>query len=725
MTRAVARYWLGIDIGGTFTDFALFDTARGELIGLKVPSTPPAFAEAVRAGLDQLASEHGIDLGEIATVVHGTTIAVNTLIQRTGARLGLLVTEGFRDVLELQRLRLPNPFDLDGSRPLPLIPRSRVAEVRERLRADGRIDTPLDAESAREAVRHLVALEIEGLVISLLHAYRNPAHERQARAIAEAAAPGLPVSNSADVWPQAREYERTALAALDAYVQPQVRRYLEGFEQALATRGVRAAPYVTKSNGGIMPVAAAREQTVATLLSGPASGVIGAAYVASQAGLPSVITLDVGGTSADIAVVEHGRPRMSTSEHIGGVPVMMPVVGVTAIGAGGGSVAWVDDVGVPKVGPRSTGAHPGPACYGRGGTEATLTDAFLVCGFLDAEHFLGGRMPLHRGLAEAAIARFADPLGMTPHEAAESVVRVAVSNMYAEFTKILSRAAVDPRDFALVAFGGAGPVVGALLAREVGIPTVFVPRSPGTLCALGAISADIVSDAVRTVHRRLERAPLPATSTAVGVFAPAPPRHPPHDDSLAALLGDKRGEVSVLDPAGLREEYDALRAELAEWLAQHGAGAGHATFRHAADMRYVGQSYEIEVPVEPDWLAPGGGAPLLAAFHQAHERVYGHADREAPAEIVNLRVQLRAARPRVPPGEIPARATPPAPRATRRIWLDGRPIEARVFDRAALGRGTRLTGPAIVEQPDTTVLLPADHVGEVDRFGNLIIRREG
>jgi N-methylhydantoinase A len=676
--------WLGIDIGGTFTDFACFDTRTGELIGLKVPSTPPDFGEAVRDGLERLAAEHGLDLRAIATVVHGTTIAVNTLIQRTGARLGLLVTEGFRDVLELQRLRLPNPFDLDGVRPLPLVPRARVAEVRERLRADGRVDTPLVEDSVREGTRRLAGQDVEGLVVSLLHAYRNPAHERQARTVAEATVPGLPVSLSAEVWPQAREYERTALAVLDAYVQPKVRRYLDGFEQALTARGIPATAHVTKSNGGIMPVAAARRQTVATLLSGPASGVIGAAYVAGAAGLPHVITLDVGGTSADMAVVEDGRPRSSTSEHIGGVPVMMPVVGVTAIGAGGGSIAWVDEVGVPKVGPQSTGAQPGPACYGRGGTDATLTDAFVVSGFLDPERFLGGRMPLQRALAEEALGRFGGRLGMATDEAAESVVRVAVSNMYAEFTKILSRAAVDPRGFALVAFGGAGPVVGALVAREVGIPTVFVPRSPGTLCALGAISADVVTDAVRTVHTRLEGA------------------------TLEALLAP----------------YDALRAELADWLARHGADAGPAVYRLAADMRYVGQSYEIEVTVDPAWLVTGGGPALLAAFHQAHERAFGHADREAPAEIVNLRVQLRAARPRVPLAEIAAAAAPLAPRTTRRIWLDGRPAEAAVFDRAALGRGARLTGPAIVEQPDTTVLVPAGHTGDVDRFGNLWLRRE-
>ena len=678
------RYWLGIDIGGTFTDFSVFDRRTGALTGLKVPSTPHEFAAAVRTGLAELASEHGIDPAEIGTVVHGTTIAVNTLIQRSGARLGLLVTEGFRDVLELQRLRLPNPFDLDGARPLPLIPRSRVAEVRERLRADGSVDTPLDEQSAREAVQRLGEPDVEGLVVSLLHSYRNPAHEQRVRAVAGQAAPALPVSLSSEVWPQAREYERTALAVLDAYVQPKVRRYLQGFEEALAARGVPATPHITKSNGGIMPVAAARTQTVTTLLSGPASGVIGAAYVAGQAGLPNVITLDVGGTSADLAVVEGGRPRWSTSEHVGGVPVMMPVVGVTAIGAGGGSIAWVDEVGIPKVGPQSTGAQPGPACYGRGGKDATLTDAFLVCGFLDPERFLGGRMPLHRELADEAVARFAGPLGTTPDEAAESIVRVAVSNMYAEFTKILSRVAVDPRDFALVAFGGGGPVVGALVAREVGIATVFVPRSPGTLCALGALSADIVTDAVRTVHARLESA----------------------------------------SPAMLRAGYDALLAELTDWLARHGGDAASPAFGLAADMRYVGQSYEIAVPLEPAWLADGGLPSILTAFHQAHERAFGHADREAPTEIVNLRVQLRAGRPRVPLAETPSVSGPVTPRTTRRLWLDGRRVNAHVYEREALGRGARLAGPAIVEQPDTTVLIPDGYGGEVDRFGNLLLRRD-
>ena len=679
----MGRYWLGIDIGGTFTDFTLYDTETHHVTGLKVASTPPHFARAVEDGLDRLAGEHRIDPGAIDVVVHGTTIAVNTLIQRTGARLGLLVTEGFRDVLEIQRLRLPNPLDLYGNRPEPLIPRARVAEIRERLRAGGQVDTALDEATVTTAARQLAEQGVEGLVISFIHAYRDASHERRARALAEAAAPRVPVSASHEVWPEAREYERTALAVMNAYVQPKVRRYLEGFEAALTARGVPAVPYVTKSNGGIMPVAAARSETVSTLLSGPASGVIGAAHVATAAGLGNLITLDVGGTSADIAVVEDGRPRYSTAEHIGGIPVMMPVVGVTAIGAGGGSVAWVDEVGVPKVGPQSTGASPGPACYGRGGKDATLSDAFLVCGFLDPDRFLGGRMRLDRTLGEEAVQRFADRLGMSLHEAAESVVRVAVSNMYAAFTKMLSRAGVDPRDFALVAFGGAGPLVGSLLARDVGIPTVFVPRSPGTLCALGAITTDILNDAVRTVHGRLDALDLPA----------------------------------------LAREQRALEALLLAWVDEHRIAVESVAFRHGADMRYVGQSYEIEVPVDPEWLAANEQRRLLEAFHRAHERVFGHADPHAPVEVVNLRVQLRGVRPRIPLVEVAA-GTGAVPTGVRRVWLDGRPAQAQVYERASLGGGDRVVGPAIVEQADTTVLVPAGDVAMVDRFGNLLIRRE-
>ncbi len=679
----MGRYRLGIDIGGTFTDFTVFDRETGRLIGLKVASTPGRFADAVRTGLERLAADHGVVLRELEAVVHGTTIAVNTVIQRTGARLGVLLTEGFRDLLDLQRLRLPNPLDFNSGRPVPLVARRYVAEIPERVLADGRVAVPLDEAAVAAAARRLRDSGVEGLVVAFLHSYRHPAHEQRAKAVIGETVPGLPVGASSDVWPQAREYERAALAVIDAYVQPKVRRYLEDFCDVLSSHGIDVTPFVTKSNGGIMPVAAARQFTAPTLLSGPASGVIGAAYVAHHAGLDNLITLDVGGTSADIAIVEGGRPRYSTTEHIGDFPVIMPVVGVSSIGAGGGSVAWVDEFGVPKVGPQSMGSNPGPACYGLGGTDATLTDAFLVCGFLDPDHFLGGRMRLDAGRAREAVGRLATTTGTTGESMAENLVRVAVSTMYAEFSKVLSKAAVDPREFALVAFGGAGPLVGCLVARELGIPLVFVPRSPGTLCALGAISADVLNDAVRTVH----------------------------------------AAVTAADMGALGREYAALETHLRRWVAEHRIVAGQTSFRWSADMRYVGQSYEIEVEVDRRWLDAGRREALVAAFHAAHERTYGHADRRAEAEIVDIRVQVRGAMPKVTLPEVTRGAGSPCAEGRRTIRLDGAAVTADVYRREALGQGDAIRGAAVVEQDDTTVLVPPGFVSETDRWGNLLIRR--
>jgi N-methylhydantoinase A len=677
----MSRYRLGIDIGGTFTDFSVFDVATRRMIALKTPSTPPDFAAAVRDGLARLVADHAVDPREIGTVVHGTTIAVNTVIQRTGARVALLVTRGFRDLLEIQRLRIVNPSDFNSNRPAPLIARADTFEVDERVLADGSVEQPLDEARVAEVGRELRRRGIEAAVVAFLHAYRNPAHERRARQILASVAPAIAVNASSDVWPQAREYERASLAVIDAYVQPKVTSYLDEFCRVLVEREVPAVPYVTKSNGGIMPVVAARRFTVATLLSGPASGVMGAAHVASAAGVTDCITLDVGGTSADIAVIESGRPRTSSAEHIGDFPVIMPVVGVSSIGAGGGSVAWVDEIGVPKVGPQSMGSQPGPACYGHGGNEATLTDAFVVCGYVDPERFLGGRMRLSRDLAQEAVGRVADALGASVPEAAESIVRVAVSTMYAEFSKIISKNAVDPRDFALVPFGGAGPLVGCLVAREMGMRLVFVPRSPGTLCALGAIAADVLNDAVQSVRMRLDA-----------------------------------------DLASLSPRYRDLETQLSAWLAEHRLSPLATQFRRTADMRYVGQSYQIEIEVDPAWLTAGRADALAAAFHRGHERMYGHADERAPAEIVDIRVQMRGTMPAVTLHDVPQGTGRPRPRARRSILLDGRSTMAEVFTRADLGRGDRIAGPAIVEQDDTTILLPAAFEGTVDRHGNLHVR---
>jgi N-methylhydantoinase A len=678
----VTRYRLGIDIGGTFTDFSLLDEATGELAGFKSPTVPGEPARGVLDGFRALVAERGLDPGAIAYLVHGTTIGINTVIQRNGAALGLLVTEGFGDVLEIQRLRLASPVNFTATRPAPLVPRYRVAEVAERILADGTVDTALDREQLlREATRLVEREGVEALVVAFINAYRAPAHEAEARKVLAERFPSLPVTCSHEVWPQIREYERTTAAVLSAYVRPRVERYLGHLEQELARAGVRVPLYITKSNGGVTTARDARQATAQTMLSGPASGVIGAAAACLPAGYRDLITFDMGGTSADIALVRDGQPVYSTEETVGDFPVVMPVVGVSSIGAGGGSVAWLDPVGVLKVGPRSAGADPGPACYGRGGTEPTLSDAFLLCGFLNPENFVGGRLRLHPGAAAAALQPLGAALGLDAHEAAEAVVEVATANMYAAFSNVLARHGLDPRDFALVAFGGAGPIEACFLAEEFHIGRVVVPPSPGTLCAQGAMTADVKSDYVRTLHRRLS-----ATS--------------------GTLLGAECAE---------------LEARARRWLAEEAPAVAASQVAFGADCRYVGQAFQIEVPLEPAWLAEGATDRLRAAFHDLHQRLYAHADRAADVELIDLRATITGTTPKPAARPVPAATGPAVPAGRRPIHYRRRRHDAAVYLRRDLRAGHRLDGPAIVEQEDTTTLVPAGFRAEVDPFGNLVI----
>ena len=679
----MGRYRLGIDIGGTFTDFCLLDEVTGELLGFKSPTQPDDPGRGVLKGLEAFAAEHRFDPRDIAYLVHGTTIAVNTVIQRNGAALGLLVTSGFGDVLEIQRLRLPSPVNFTATRPRPLIPRYRVGEVTERILADGTVDTPLDRERLAAEARRLVEREgAEALVVSLLNAYRAPQHEADAKKVLAELYPGVPVTCSHEVWPQIREYERTIVTILGAYVRPRVVRYLETLERALAAVGVRVPLYITKSNGGVTTARDARQATAETLLSGPASGVIGASYVCHLAGYDDLITLDMGGTSADIALVRGGQPVYSTDEVVGDFPVVIPAVGVSSIGAGGGSIAWLDQLGVLKVGPRSAGADPGPACYGRGGQEPALSDAFLLCGFLNPTNFVGGRLRLYPEAAAAAIHPLAARLGLTADEGAEAIVEVATANMYAAFSNVLARHGIDPRDFSLVAFGGAGPIEACFLAQEFHIPRVVVPPSPGTLCALGAMTADVKSDYVKTLHRR---------------------------------LSGMRGRA-------LAAECAELEARARHWLREEAPAVGSSAVRYSADMRYVGQAFEIQVPIDPAWLGDADLDRLRDAFHDQHDRLYAHADRAADVELIDLRATIVGATPKPAFREAGRGAGAAKPVAHRPIHYRKQRYDAAVHHRRELLAGQHIEGPAIVEQEDTTTLIPAGFRGEVDRLGNLVIQ---
>jgi N-methylhydantoinase A len=612
-------------------------------------------------------------------------LALNTLLQRTGARCGLLVTEGFRDVLELQRLRLPDPHGFYADKPRPLIARRHVREVSERLLADGRVYRDLDRDGLLRAAAELVEEGVEALVVGFLHAYREPRHEREAATLLRERFPEVAVTISSDVWPQQREYERILLTVVNAYVGGALGRYFGALATELRDEGVPCAPLTTTSNGGVMSVAAAADLPVQTLLSGPASGVRGAMFVGASAGHDKLVTFDLGGTSADIAVVD-GRLPYATENVIGEFPMIMPVVDLASIGAGGGSLAWTDPQGVLKVGPTSAGADPGPAAYGRGGTQATLTDAYLAVGILDPSAFLGGEMPLRRDLAVAALADVAEPLGRTPVEAAEAIVRVATSNMYAELLPLMARKGIDPQEFALIAYGGAGPTHAFLLAREVGIPTVLVPPHPGTLCALGCLIADVQGDVIRTVH----------------------------------------AAVRDLDDARIAGTYREMADEARAWLDRQGVQRTSLSYRLGADARYHGQSFETPVELDggltPDDL--GGAAPLallVDRFHAGYEAIYGYADGAAEVEIINLRLTIigRTPKPTLPT-LLPADG-PPSSSGLRSVHLDGT-ARATVYRREDLLAGHVFEGPAIVEQYDTTSYVPAGYRVHVDATGTLVAR---
>jgi N-methylhydantoinase A len=670
---------IGVDIGGTFIDFCLFDERSNRLHSLKVLTTPEEPGREVMDGLTILQQRHGLDPARISSFVHGTTIGINTVIQRKGARLGLFTSEGFEDVIELGRLRLPDMYSLFCSRPEQLIPRDRVFGIAERTRADGSEQAALDEDAVRNAIARARAKQVEGIVIAFLNAYRNPAHERAAKAIVEREAPELFVFCSTEIWPVIREYERSTTVILNGYVHPRVDRYLHSLERALRERGVLVAPMITKSNGGIMNAAFGRTACVNMLLSGTASGVIGASFLARQAGVANVLTLDIGGTSADVALVIDGNPQFGMGETIGEFPLYVPSVSVSSIGDGGGSIAWVDGFGVLKVGPESAGSSPGPACYGRGGDRATITDAMAVCGFLGHAPLAYSSVAMDRRRAEKVVDRLARQLGLGVREAAEAIIKVAISGMFVEVNKQIARYGVDPADFTLLPFGGAGPMLGCLLARELGMSRIMIPHRPGVVSALGGLIADVKSDFIRTVFVDAEPGAMPL----------------------------------------LREAFAALRAEAERWLRHDQGFGGPAVCSLSADMRYRGQSFEIEVPIEDRWVTSGDIAALVAAFHRQHSLIYDFSDEAAKVQIINLRLVIAgvAALPQFT--EQVRNAGEPAPEKHIDVWYGGESRNLPLYLRERLRYGHGLNGPAVIAQEDTTICIPAGFGGSIDAHGNL------
>jgi len=678
------RLRIGIDVGGTFTDFVMADAITGRVALFKEPSTPDDPSRALLEGLQRFLAQEQMSATDVSGLVHGTTIGLNAIIQRRGARIGLIVSKGYRDILEIARCRMPSSFDLHAAKETPLVPRSRIIEIDARFSSDGALTRRPDAAELDRVAAEIAALGLDAAALMLINGYTDPEAEAGiAAAISERVAP-LAITSAAEIWPEIREYERTLVACLNAYIQPLTAQYFARLTQGLKAMGVTAPLLVTASNGGSLSVGSAVARPVETILSGPASGVMAAVRQAGQSDLSNIITFDMGGTSSDMAVATGRAAELATRTDIGGLPLVLPVVDVNAIGAGGGSVIWADAQGVLKVGPQSAGADPGPVSYGRGGTEPAVTDCYIAMGFIDPSRFGGGRMPLDAGTAIAALDAVAGRIGLPdgPDRAAqlaEGALAVASAGMAGSLFRTMAERGLDPRNFVLLPFGGAGPTHANLLAEEIGITRIIVPQSAGAYCAMGAAGADLRRDFVRSL-----RVALSDAST---------------DDALAIF--------EALEGAGdawLTEELPDLRAH---------------RFERSADMRYRGQAYELRVVLD----GASETAAFAGAFHAEHERIYGFRDDEAVVEIGTIRLAaigegqpLAASRATGTAGAAPCRTHRP-------VFHKGQWHQASVYDREGLGEGARISGPAVIEQPETTTLVLPGWAARVDAQGNLVLER--
>lgn len=677
-------WFIGVDVGGTFTDFYAVDRENARVVVHKTPSTPHNPAEAILAGLDTLATANGIPAEAITRLAHGTTVATNALIQRKGAPVAVITTEGFRDLLEIGRQIRPKMYDLKADAPPPLVPRKHRFEVRERMMADGTPRIALEDAAIDAAIDQVEASGAEAVAVCLLFAFLNPEHERRIGERLAERLPNVAVSLSSAVQPEFREYERFSTATLNAYLQPLIGRYMRHLGKELENRAPRARLGINQSSGGLMSVGRAAEFPVRTALSGPAAGAVGAAHVARLAGKPNVITLDMGGTSADVALIREFEAEVGFGREVAGFPVRLPIVDVDTVGAGGGSIAWFDRDGLLKVGPASAGAVPGPACYGRGGTEPTVSDANLVLGRLSGT-LIGGAMTLDRGRAEEAIKPVAERLSFSIEKTADGILGIVTANMVRAIRTVSVERGHDPRDFVLMPFGGAGALHAGDVARALDMAEIVVPPAPGILCAQGLVVSDLKEDFVATAR--------------------------------VALTEASRDEIDAA--------IAPLHAAAEAWFEAEGIAPSRRRLRLAIDLRYVGQNFELLVPTdETDGTAPSLPEidELKRQFFDAHEKTYGHFTADDPIETVNLRLTAVGEADRIPPPTVASDDSQhPTPASRRPVWFDGAEHDTPVYDRATLAPGHRFIGPAIVDQLDaTTVVHPGDTVS-VDAALNLII----
>lgn len=674
---------IGIDVGGTFTDFTLLDERSGSVKFHKVASTPEDPSRAIQQGIADLLHLHGIAPAAIGHVGHGTTVATNLIIERRGAPTGLITTRGFRDVLELGRQVRPHLYDYTVDKPPVLVRREHRLEVNERCNAQGDILQLLDDAEVAEAVHKLQAEGMRAVAVCFLHSYRNPEHERRARAVIERLMPEAYISISSEVVPEFREFERLSTTVLNAVVGPTMETYLESFLGRVKSLGIGVEPYTIHSNGGLMSMRAARAFPVRTCLSGPAAGVVGAAEVGRVTGFLNLVTFDVGGTSTDVSLIYRGKPLFTSNRLIADYPVKTPMLDVHVIGAGGGSIAWMDDAGSLKVGPKSAGAAPGPAAYLRGGTEATITDAHIVLHRLNPVSLLDGRVKVDEAAARAVVMqRVALPLELTLEAAAEGVIRIANANMSRAIRSVSTERGYDLAEFALFAYGGAGPLHAVDVAIECGLPTVIVPQEPGTMCARGMLLTDVSFDFVRS--------------------------------EIAEVNAACWQRVCAL--------FDAMAREAGVWLERERVAPAERLLRCHIDARYQGQNFEVIVPMPP--IKPDGMTDFLQRFAVEHTRQYGYDVPAKAVEVVNCRLQAVGQVAKAPLHDITAEGTVlAAVSGQRNVYFGARYgwVKADVYARARLPAGARLAGPVVIEEMSSTTLLAPGHTARVDRIGNIII----
>jgi len=689
------RWRVGVDSGGTFTDICLFEEGEGRIEVWKVSSTPDDPSRGIAQGVEEgmrrvipdadLPDADGAPAAAVSYFGHGTTVATNALIQHKGVATGLLTTEGFRDLLEIGRQKRPDLYDVFADKPPTLVSRDLRLEAAERVRHDGTVETGLDEGAVRAAARRFREAGVGAVAICFLYSFVRPEHEARAKAILLEEYPDAFVCASHEIAPEFREFERLSTAVVNAYLGPVMRSYIERLSPRLTDLGMTATPHLTQSNGGVIGFETAAQMPVRTVLSGPSTGVVGAQAVGEAAGFRDIITFDMGGTSTDVALLKDGQCRLASEAIVHGYPLKAPMLDIHTVGAGGGSIAYVDSGGLLKVGPRSAGADPGPVCYGRGNAEPAVTDANVVLQTLNPVHLLGGRMRVRQDLAKQAIGRLADQLGLGLMETAQGIISVVTANMARAIRVISVQRGHDPRDYTLMAFGGAGPLHAARLAKELDIGRILVPRSPGILCAMGLLLTDLRADFAATRLLSLETA-----TTA----------------ELEALF------------AGL-----AGRAEA--WFAEEGIAPVERRIVRTVDMRYAGQNYELPVTLPDGPITARSIDRLAEGFAAAHERMYGFVAEGEPVQLVTYRVEAIGVvrKARLVSHDFAGPDAAGAIQGRRDVWMAeaGGFVSCPVYDRDLLQPGNHIAGPAIVEQMDTTTVVLPGTTARVDPYLNLIL----